>query len=57
MNITAYTNDLQNQAMQFQFIQAVFGTGNIAYKLGDAAEWDLEIMSQNLKAVTDFSTF
>jgi len=54
--ITAYTNDAVSNIMQFQFVNSVFGTGTVGYKMDGAAEFDLEIMSQDLTTVTNYTT-
>lgn len=53
--VTAFTNDLASNVMQYQFTNAVFGTGTVGYKMDDAAEFDLEIQSQDLIPVTNYT--
>jgi len=53
--ITAYSNDDVTKIFQYQFVNAVFGTASINYKMDDAAELDMEIQSQDLTPVTNFS--
>lgn len=54
--ITAYTNDDVTKIFQYQFVNAVFGTATIGYKMDDAAEVDMEIQSQDLIPVTNYNT-
>lgn len=54
--ITAYANDDATKIMQYQFTNAVFGTGTVNYKMDDAAEFDMEIQAQDLMPVTNYNT-
>jgi hypothetical protein len=56
-SVKCYINDTTAQTMEFQFTNAVIGgSSTVGFKMEDAAEFDLEITSQDMTVVTNFST-
>jgi hypothetical protein len=55
-SIKCYINDDASKVMEFQFLNAVIsGSSTVGLKMEDAAELDMEIMSQDCKIITNFS--
>jgi len=56
-SIKCYINDDATKIVEFQFSNAIIaGSSTVGLKLEDAAEMDMEIMAQDCKVITSFTT-